>query len=85
MATAGQFAIDEAFSLVDLKRHWCFMGEIVNDQLANNSLFGHPVRVRDREGEIIAVYFQLTATDTLDRSLLKRGNTLFVRYAVQHT
>ncbi|KAG0289279.1 hypothetical protein BGZ98_003912 [Dissophora globulifera] len=69
------------------RRHWCFMGEIVDDTHSYSAFLRHRMNVRDRDGAVIPVFFYLEADirETFDATVLKNGNTLFARYAQQHS
>jgi len=64
--------------------HWCFMAQITEDDFATRRGFRHWVTVRDRDGASSEVRFHLDEEDILDTTHLKKGNTLFVRYACFH-
>ncbi|KAF9182760.1 hypothetical protein BGZ51_008587 [Haplosporangium sp. Z 767] len=62
--------------------HWCFMAEIVDDSLVR--FLRHRLVVKDRDGTCIPIFFYLDEGVTIDARHFKTGNTIFVRYAIQH-
>ncbi|KAF9920163.1 hypothetical protein FBU30_010044 [Linnemannia zychae] len=60
------------------------MAEIIDDTFSTHRLFRHLLIVTDRDGITLPIRFHLVSYNTLDTSLLKKGNTIFVRYAQQH-
>ena len=66
------------------KRHWCFLGEIINDDLAKYPFWRNKVWVRDLEGyDQINVSFYPEAGHFNFNSLVK-GHTLCVLYGQKH-
>ena len=65
-------------------RHWCFLGEITNDDTAQYSFLRNRVWVRDvKEHDNIPVAFY-PEDGAFDFTGLKTGNTLCIRYAESH-
>lgn len=71
---------ETAQGLLVPSRTWCFVGEIVSDALSQLPVLGHRVEVRDVFGDTKSVLFY-PENGTFDFSLLRTGNTLFIRYA----
>ncbi|KAF9355113.1 hypothetical protein BGX26_006988 [Mortierella sp. AD094] len=84
-----EYAVDLAYyrireGIMVPRRHWCFMGEIVDDSFAKSPFLRHRLIVKDREGTELPVSFYLSFFDMMDTTHLKTGNTIFVRYAEKH-
>lgn len=75
--------VQDAASVVDPRRHWCLMVEIVENRLVNFSSGRHLLMARDREGAHFQMLFILEPNDPLDLASLKKGSTVFLRYATQ--
>lgn len=75
---------DTEFGEETPEHHWCYMAEITEDKLATHRSFRHWVTVQDRDGASSEVRFYLDEKDILDTTHLKKGNTIFVRYAYFH-
>uniref|UniRef100_A0A383WCC0 MYND-type domain-containing protein n=2 Tax=Tetradesmus obliquus TaxID=3088 RepID=A0A383WCC0_TETOB len=62
-------------------KHWCYIAEIMDDSLSHMPDFFHRVEVRDLTGHCNSVLF--SPEQGLDYASLRRGATLFVRYAAK--
>ena len=65
-------------------RHWCFLGEITNDEFANDSFSRNCIQLKDvSDKDGIPVFFY-REDGVLDFSKLKIGSTFCLRYAQSH-
>ncbi|KAF8072789.1 hypothetical protein HT031_000449 [Scenedesmus sp. PABB004] len=62
-------------------KHWAFVADIVDDSLSHMADFFHRVEVRDLTGTSASVLF--TPDQRMNYGQLRRGCTLFVRYAAK--
>eukprot|EP00775_Hariotina_reticulata_P005631 gene5631-5870_t len=62
-------------------KHWCYFADIIDDSLSHMADFYHRVEVRDITGHCNSILF--TPDEHLDWSRLRRGSTVFVRYAAK--
>ncbi|KAG6336240.1 hypothetical protein ID866_2859 [Astraeus odoratus] len=63
------------------QRHWCFLGQIVSSSVLVRLM----LEVEDREGNRVLVAFHTDDRGAMIRDLCKRGHTIAVLYATQHT
>lgn len=70
------------------RRHWCFIGEIFNDEASQFPFFRNRVWVKDIEGNtnISAAFYPEPEQSRMffDFTALRNGHTLCIRYAEQH-
>ncbi|KAI8866968.1 hypothetical protein GQ42DRAFT_165141 [Ramicandelaber brevisporus] len=71
---------DISYGIGQLRKHWCYMGEIVEVIPYVRVI----LKVRDVKGTVVMVAFYQDNTEYLDKSGLKLGSTIFIRYAHQH-
>eukprot|EP00879_Flechtneria_rotunda_P008613 GHRR01009025.1.p1 GENE.GHRR01009025.1~~GHRR01009025.1.p1 ORF type:complete len:215 (+),score=50.31 GHRR01009025.1:357-1001(+) len=64
------------------KKHWCYFAEIHDDSLSHMPDFFHRVEVRDLTGSCNSILFS-PDQDIMEYWRLKRGSTVFVRYATK--
>lgn len=60
-------------------KHWCYYAEIIDAALSQMADFFHRIEVRDITGQCHSILF--SPDQQLDYWNLKRGSTVFVRYA----
>ena len=65
------------------KRHWCFLGEITNNESSQWKILRNATKVRDVDGNIILVAFY-PEEGTVDFNEFQIGSTLCLRYASSH-
>ena len=58
------------------------MGQVVEDDHRNHHHYNHSVMLRDRLRSLVPMHFHLQGTFDYDK--MKKGSTIFVRYAIQH-
>ena len=63
---------------------WCFVAEIVEDELSQMPFLRNRVHVRDRKGQDNIPIFFYPEGGTFDFQMLKRGHTICVVQAQQH-
>jgi hypothetical protein len=65
------------------KRHWAFVGEVVDDSMCLDKKRHHRTIVRDRNGIILPVVFlfEKDAPTTFKFRDVKKGSSMFVMYA----
>jgi hypothetical protein len=63
---------------------WCFVGEIIDDTLANDSFCRHRVLVKDKYNVQNLTIFFYPESGTFDYNTLKLGHTIAVMFAEQY-
>ena len=71
------------YGIYEPKCHWCFLGEISNNDTSQCAFLRNTTKVRDIDGKIIPVAFY-HSEGTMEFNEFSIGSTLCLRYASSH-